>query len=124
MSMVRKFRNIVVATGFAVAALITSTAQPAVAATPDADPGVQAIYCWYEYDIYRINNVVYASAFKDCTNLEAPQPLGVAIQAYVGDEWGSTWANWVKGYGNVSTVCPAPGILLRHSITREQIQCP
>jgi hypothetical protein len=66
---------------------------------------------------------VYASAFKDCVHLPAPQPISFSVQAYIGDEWGSYWVTWEQGSGNIITNCP-PWTMMRHSITKETIMCP
>jgi hypothetical protein len=129
MSISSRIKKIALAVGFAVAALVGPMVQPALASGPaansaDVDADAALSTCWYEYDIYLVNNTVYAYAFRDCVNYEVPQRLSVAIQVYVGDEWGSMWVDWVRGYGSVSTQCPGHGVLVRHSITKETLTCP
>lgn len=133
MSISARIRNIALAIGFALVAIVGLAAQPASAAAQqpasaaahqqvDTDASVSTT-CWYEYTFYNVNSTVYASAFKDCVYLDVPQPISFSVQAYVGDEWGSYWVTWAKGSGNIITSCPR-WTLVRHSITKETIMCP
>jgi hypothetical protein len=104
-------------------ALATST--PAVPSASSSAGHTQAIFCWKEYDFTRSGNTVIASAFKDCTNLEVPQPLSVSIKKWYYDEWGgSGWITAASGQGVVTASCnPYWPTTFRHSITGDQIYC-
>jgi hypothetical protein len=62
-------------------ALLAATAGlPAVAdAAGSSAATVPPPQCWKEYAFTRSGNVLTASAFKDCTTLDVPQGLPVAI---------------------------------------------
>ena len=134
-STLRGHRRRVARAGAAVAAiatfgaLATSTATATnapVAQSASSSAGhIEAIFCWKEYDFTRSGNTVIASAFKDCTNLEVPQPLSVSIKKWYYDEWGgSGWITAASGQGVVTATCnPYWPTTFRHSITGEQIYC-
>jgi hypothetical protein len=113
---------------FGVLATGTATAGSAPMARPASSSAghTQAIFCWKEYEFTRSGNTLIASAFKDCTNLEVPQPLSVSIKKwFYWDEWGySGWVTAASGQGVATTTCdPYWPTTYRHSITGEQIYC-
>jgi hypothetical protein len=134
-STLRRHRRRVAQAGAAVAAMATfgalatstATATSAPAAQPFGSSAghIEAIFCWKEYDFTPSGNTVIASAFKDCTNLEVPQPLSVSIKKWYYDEWGgSGWITAASGQGVVTATCNRYWpTTFRHSITGEQIYC-
>ena len=127
MSIITRIRTIALAVGLALVALVGPAVQQATAAaSPEADVGAgTSTTCWYEYTFYRVNSTVYASSFKDCVYKEVPQPISFSVQALVFDEQGgaSYWINWATGSGNIITSCPK-WTTVRHSITKQTINCP
>jgi hypothetical protein len=124
-SILRGHRRRLAQAGAAAAVLATfgvlATGTASAASAPHAD----AIFCWKEYDFTRSGNTVIASAFKDCTNLEVPQPLNVSIKKWYYDEWGgSGWITAASGIGVATANCnPYWPTTYRHSITGEQLSC-
>jgi hypothetical protein len=106
--------------GVAGVAGVATTAQAA-----GAGPHPAVISCWKEYGFTRIGNTVIASAFKDCVNLDVPQPLYVSIKKFYYDDFGNSgWTTAASGSGNVMAKCVAGWpTMYRHSITGEQIYC-
>jgi hypothetical protein len=134
-STIRAHRRRFALAGAAVAAVgafgLLATSPALATSAPAAQPAstsaghTEAIFCWKEYDFARSGNTVIASAFKDCTNLEVPQPLSVSIKKWYSDEWGgSGWITAASGQGVVTASCnPYWPTTFRHSITGEQIYC-
>jgi hypothetical protein len=110
-------------------ALATSTATatnaPVAQSAGSSALHTEAIFCWKEYDFTRSGNTLIASAFKDCTNYEVPQPLSVSIKQWYYSEWGyDGWVTAASGQGVATTTCnPSWPTTYRHSITGEQIYC-
>jgi hypothetical protein len=111
--------------GAAVAAVAGVGGLAATTEATSAAPHPAVISCWKEYGFTRVGNTVIASAFKDCVNLDVPQPLSVSIKMFYYDDFGNSgWTTAASGSGNVTSKCvPGWPTMYRHSITGEQIYC-
>jgi hypothetical protein len=130
MSITSRTRNLVVRGAAAIVAVAALGGLGAGSASAESTAGAgtgttSSIFCWKEYDFTLSGSTVTATAFKDCTNLEVPQPLPVTIQGYFWDEGGpSGWVTWKSGVGVVKTSCiPGFPMWFRHSATQEIIYC-
>jgi hypothetical protein len=105
--------------------LAAASAAPMTHAASDSAGPTASIFCWNEYDFTRSGNTVIASAFRDCTTYEVPQPLSVSIKKWYYDEFGNSgWITAASGHGVVTANCnPWWPTNYRHSITGEQIYC-
>jgi hypothetical protein len=98
------------------------------AAAVPAGAGSPSVMCWKEYDFTRTGNTLIASAFKECTHLDAPQPLAVGVEMWYSDP---DWAGWITIASGSGVARTDPGYCgvswpttYRHSITHQQISCP
>jgi hypothetical protein len=107
------------AAAFTLAAALALAAVPAAAAP--AGSGIPP-NCWIDAGMYQQGDYAFAYAYKDCTNLEVPQPLSVSIQVLICDPGHCFWPSLAVGSGTVHGHC-SPGPMRNSRLPGEYFHC-